>query len=477
KPTIRLLPPELLSIIFSFLSDKTSLAKYLTVCKQWADILIALIWFRPKLKSPESLQKIGHIMDLNQSSTFWNYKPLIRRLNLCFISKFAVDDLLLKFIDCPNLERLTLVNCIYLTPFSISSVLVNCSKLQSIDMTGVPHISDSIFDALATNCPKLQGLYAPETAEVSKDSIINLFKKCILLKRIKLTESNNINDETVDVLTENCKFLVEIDFHGCLKITNNSLMHVFQKMTQLREIRLSKNSNISDNMLKLLQDKPCLDRLRIIDFTACTYITDRVIEKFVKCAPRLRNVILSKCISITDKSLKSLSNLRKSLHYLHLGHCSNITDYGITTLIKNCHRLQYIDLACCSQLTDVTVKELATLRRLRRIGLVKCYQITNEGILELVRIRGNDDTLERVHLSYCQNLTIPPIFQLLISCPKLAHLSLTGIVAFLRNDIRKFCREAPSSFTEQQKKLFCVFSGNGVRQLRDFLKNLPNSMT
>lgn len=37
------------------------------------------------------------------------------------------------------------------------------------------------------------------------------------------------------------------------------------------------------------------------------------------------------------------------------------------------------------------------------------------------------------------------VHALLNSCPKLTHLSLTGIQAFfLRDDLIKFCREAPS---------------------------------
>ena len=32
-----------------------------------------------------------------------------------------------------------------------------------------------------------------------------------------------------------------------------------------------------------------------------------------------------------------------------------------------------------------------------------------------------------------------------------------------------FCREPPREFTEQQRDLFCVFSGEGISELRDFL--------
>lgn len=38
-----------------------------------------------------------------------------------------------------------------------------------------------------------------------------------------------------------------------------------------------------------------------------------------------------------------------------------------------------------------------------------------------------------------------------------------------------FCREAPPEFTPQQREVFCVFSGEGVSKLRDFLNR--NSAT
>lgn len=48
-------------------------------------------------------------------------------------------------------------------------------------------------------------------------------------------------------------------------------------------------------------------------------------------------------------------------------------------------------------------------------------------------------------------------------------MSLTGVEAFLSTELTKFCRDAPSEFTHQQRRVFCVFSGDGVNQLRDYL--------
>jgi F-box and leucine-rich repeat protein GRR1 len=55
------------------------------------------------------------------------------------------------------------------------------------------------------------------------------------------------------------------------------------------------------------------------------------------------------------------------------------------------------------------------------------------------------------------------------NCPRLTHLSLTGVQAFLRDDLTVFCREAPAEFNEHQREVFCVFSGNGVARLREYL--------
>lgn len=61
------------------------------------------------------------------------------------------------------------------------------------------------------------------------------------------------------------------------------------------------------------------------------------------------------------------------------------------------------------------------------------------------------------------------IHTLLNNCPRLTHLSLTGVQAFLRDDLTVFCREAPSEFNDHQREVFCVFSGTGVARLREYL--------
>lgn len=465
------MPTEVLLQVFRYL-DKAELFSLLTVCREFLDLIVEILWFRPNMQSDTAFHKISEVMKAPRGSTHWDYRLYIKRLNLSFMTKLVDDELLELFVGCPKLERLTLVNCTKLSHGPITAVLEGCCHLQLIDMTGVQDIHDDIIYTLAHHCPRLQGLYAPGCGNISEDAVVALLRACPMLKRVKFNNSDHISDATVLPMYENCRLLVEIDLHNCPNVSDTYLKWVFRDLPHLREFRISNAPGISDHLFDHVPHDHVLDKLRIVDLTGCNAISDRLVDRMVRCAPRLRNVVLSKCMQITDSSLRHLAKLGRSLHYVHLGHCALITDFGVQALVRACHRIQYIDLACCSQLTDWLLIELASLPKLRRIGLVKCNLVSDAGIMELVRRRGDNDCLERVHLSYCTNLTIGPIYFLLKSCPRLTHLSLTGISAFLRREITQYCRDPPPDFTESQKSSFCVFSGHGVVKLRNYLDTL-----
>lgn len=474
KGPISKLPTETLCIVFSHLNSRRDLISATLTCKYWADLIISTIWFRPGINNPKIFAILQRTIALDPKETTWNYKSFIRRLNLTLVSNLVNDTNLSLFYDCTNLERITLVNCSKISSHSISKLLEGCFRLQSIDLTGVKNIEDDIYYTLAKNCKRLQGLYAPGSVKISQDAVLCLANNCPLLKRIKLSDCNNITDDVIRALAKNCPSLVELDIHGCEQITNAGLHVIFTELEALKEFKISKNQNVTYECLESpIGTQLSLERLRILDFSQCSNITDRAIVRFIQLAPKLRNVLLSKCFSITDVSLRAIATLGKNLHYVHLGHCTNITDAGARELIKSCYRLQYIDFACCNQLTNATLIELSNLPKLRRIGLVKCSQITDEGILALARnTKNNERTLERIHLSYCVNLSIYPIHELLNTFTKITHISLTGISQFLRPDITEFCREPPSDFNPHQKSIFCVFSGEGVKNLRNYLNYL-----
>ena len=207
--------------------------------------------------------------------------------------------------------------------------------------------------------------------------------------------------------------MLEIDLYSCKQVSDAGITALLSKGRSLRELRIGHCILITDNAFLDLPKHLTFESLRILDLTACARLRDEAVEKIIDTSPRLRNLVLAKCREITDRSVLAITKLGKNLHYIHLGHCAHISDAAVMQLVKSCNRIRYIDLACCSRLTDLSVTQLATLPKLRRIGLVKCGAITDSSIFALakssseLRMRPQGPSqLERVHLSYCQHLTL-----------------------------------------------------------------------
>lgn len=99
------------------------------------------------------------------------------------------------------------------------------------------------------------------------------------------------------------------------------------------------------------------------------------------------------------------------------------------------------------------------------------FQVTNitDDAIASLRTR---TSLERIHLSYCDNLSVAAIHDLLSSLPRVTHLSLTGVTSFRKRALQQFCRQPPSNYNDHQRRSFCVFSGRGVHDLRRFFRAL-----
>ncbi|KAK2882571.1 hypothetical protein FQN49_000219 [Arthroderma sp. PD_2] len=472
-PPIYQLPPEILIAIFSRLSSPVDMLNCMKVSSHWAVNCVGILWHRPLCNTWNNLLKIAH--SISDDDSYFPYYDLVKRLNLTTLKDKVNDGTVFSFVKCKRVERLTLTGCKNLTDKGISDLVEGNRQLQALDVSDLASLTDHSLNLVAGNCSRLQGLNITGCVNITDDSLVALAQNCRQLKRLKFNGVVQITDRSIQAFAKNCPSMLEIDLHSCRHITNVSVTALLSTLRNLRELRLAHCIQISDDAFLKLPDNLVFDTLRILDITACERVKDDAIEKIIDSAPRLRNLVLGKCKYITDRAVNAICRLGKNIHYIHLGHCSNITDAAVIQMVKSCNRIRYIDLACCNRLTDTSVEQLATLPKLRRIGLVKCQAITDRSILALAKPRIPQHPLisglERVHLSYCVNLTLEGIHSLLNYCPRLTHLSLTGVHAFLREDLTEFCRDAPEEFTQLQREVFCVFSGDGVGRLRDFLNH------
>ncbi|KZT13083.1 RNI-like protein [Laetiporus sulphureus 93-53] len=498
SPALRL-PPEILIHILKHLHSCKDLYHSLLVSRSWCECAVELLWCRPNVSKLSTLAKMMRVLSRDDQTFVYAY--FIRRLNFLYLGSDLSDSLLSRLAHCVRLERLTLINCTSISDDGLTRVLPCCPNLVALDLTGLSDITDRSIVALASSAKRLQGINLGGCRMLTDVSILALAANTPLLRRIKLSNVDKITDAAMSAIAKSCPLLLEIDLNNCRLITDSAVRDIWLHCAQLRELRLShcveltdaafpaplkpeitfvpgfrpfpsSKPSASDELLPLRLSR--IVELRMLDLTACSQITDDAIEGIVTAAPRLRNLVLAKCAQITDRAVESICKLERNLHYLHLGHASNITDLSVRGLARSCTRLRYIDLANCIQLTDMSVFELASLQRLKRVGLVRVNNLTDQAVYALA---DRYATLERIHLSYCDQITVLAVHFLLQKLPKLSHLSLTGIPAFRRPELQGFCRTPPQEFNSTQRAAFCVYSGKGVAELRNFLKDLFNHIT
>ncbi|KDQ64252.1 hypothetical protein JAAARDRAFT_118397, partial [Jaapia argillacea MUCL 33604] len=474
-----LLPPELLIHILKHLHSPKDLYSSMLVSRGWCECSVELLWHKPSFSNLHTLVRMIRILSSpNQSFT---YAHFIRRLNFLFLGSELTDSIFTRFAQCTRLERLTLLNCTNLSDFALTRVLPSCPNLVAVDLTGVEETTDRAVIALALSCQRLQGINLGGCKKVTNKGVLALARNCPLLRRVKLSGVDSVTNDSVSALARSCPLLLEIDLNGCKRVTDEGIRDLWIYSSHMREMRLSLCGELTDTVVPpnpfpfnplLPDDLPPLylstsfDHLRMLDLTACSFLTDTTLAGVISVAPKIRNLVLAKCSNITDAGVESICRLGKHLHYLHLGHAVNVTDRGVKMLARCCTRLRYIDLANCNHLTDLSVFELSTLPKLRRIGLVRVHNLTDEAIYALA---DRHATLERIHLSYCDQISVIAIHFLLQKLRKLTHLSLTGIPSFRRPELQSFCRSPPQEFNSAQRAQFCVYSGKGVSDLREYL--------
>ncbi|GAA6044431.1 hypothetical protein JCM8097_003269 [Rhodosporidiobolus ruineniae] len=518
------LPHEILLHILRLLPS-SSLAPALRVCKAWCQCGVELLWHKPMFRTLPSLFRMLQV--LNTPDPTFPYPHFVRRLNFNNLHDEMSDRTLSRLLPCTRIERLTLTGCKALTSAAMVSLLAQSKRLIALDLSDVDNVDDAVLEAMARNCSKLQGLNLSGCSKITDRGLELLAMGCPALRRIKLRKCEQLTDVPIILLSLHCPLLLEVDLAGCPAITSLSVMQLLRTSRALRELSLPgcvaltddgfpdaenlilssaasadaqyaspvsiaapllPSSSAADNtatgqtltttsgaLIPLplpLRSPPTykpFDHLRYLDVTSCALLTDQAIGGIVKYAPRLRNLILAKCSRLTDDALFEICKIGKHLHYLHLGHVSSITDRAVTAIARSCTRLRYIDLACCNNLTDLSVFELASnLPRLKRIGLVRVTSITDQSLYALHA----RTTLERIHLSYCDNLTVAGVHELLQHLPRLTHLSLTGVSSFRKRELQQFCRPPPKDFNDHQRRSFCVFSGRGVQDIRKYFRSL-----
>ncbi|CAG8559533.1 22340_t:CDS:2 [Dentiscutata erythropus] len=295
--------PELLTEIFSYLTEDKALFPTLFVNRFWY---------------------------LYSAPVLWRKADFIGRLN-----NVSNDELYGIARSCPNLRHLKIKWCCGLSDRVISKITQIC-LLESLSIScnskGIKRFSklNNMKDTtlFAQSCINLRYLKLGYSKHITDISIIKIAQNCPYLEYLGL-QTSNITDASLKQIAESCPKLLILSLVGCQKITDGGICAI--------------SSACSNMQLYTLED--------------CEGITDISVKKIAQSNLNLKYLNLVWCYLISDESICEIARLCPKLEGLQLESC-DITDTSIYAIAHSCHNLRGLNIKDCHYLSDVTINTL-----------------------------------------------------------------------------------------------------------------------
>lgn len=328
---------------------------------------------------------------------------LIKNLHLSLSFDPDDEDLNKIILACPNLEKLTISNCLKLSNLGLSN-FSKLKHLQSLRLQGENFDNDTL--KIITSLQTLKSLILLET------SVDNIEKIGDLKNLLSLKIHSNFTGKGIEKL-ENLKKLKHLDFNHCNAVTNEnwkklgilenleslSLMgtqfcdlKILDNFMNLNHLDLSFNPNVKAENIKGIAG---LKKLKHLNLQSCQNITDKDLEE-IDLLDKLETLKISNCKKVTGTCFKNMKRLQH-LKVLYLWNI-NFTDSTLENL-NFFQDLEELYLSGCTNVSDEGFKKIGNLKKLQILNLSRTH-ISSHGLEGLV----NAPNLKNLDLENCPNL-------------------------------------------------------------------------
>jgi len=123
---------------------------------------------------------------------------------------------------CPNLSKLSLIQCSQITNAGLEEVVSKCNSLEIINLDWCHSLSNRTLQAIGKHCPNLREFSISECGEYSIEGFKALVDGCPKLERLELWRCKQVDDEWLIVLIASKCQLKVLDVFGCKKITEDA---------------------------------------------------------------------------------------------------------------------------------------------------------------------------------------------------------------------------------------------------------------
>ncbi|KAF9112542.1 hypothetical protein BGX27_003221 [Mortierella sp. AM989] len=396
----------------------------------------------------------------------------LRYMNFRGCVQLSGDSLSAIAEHCPNIERLHLTGCRAVTSKSIADVCINMPLLLHLELAGLQSVNNHTLQTMAVYCRSLQILNLAWCKQISGSGLIKLTRSCQELRKLNISGCSNLEDRLMPMMGMNLPKLRELCLNGCSSLTDRGLIGLLSGLSvgsskKHRKWRMKKRMSSSVRVSSLghllINQSSCNDddddgeeeqdkedeakeeeesdresdaddegadaedgnettngspmQLSSTSTNTSSQNTQRNKDGL---QARLVYLGLSQCRLLTHEALRAIGHLcGQHLRRLELSSCENFGDEGLVHLSQHCSRLRLLDLEDVNLLTDVSLRAFAMhLPRLERLCISYCENVTDQGIIRMLRPAPNPTTLSTATAMMINAETAS------LYCRKLIHLEL-----------------------------------------------------
>uniref|UniRef100_A0A3B4UUE1 F-box and leucine rich repeat protein 13 n=1 Tax=Seriola dumerili TaxID=41447 RepID=A0A3B4UUE1_SERDU len=368
------------------------------------------------------------ITDSTMKQILQNYRPFVIHLNLRGCTSLTWPSL--KCIsECRNLQELNVSECFNVTDMMVQRLVEGCPCLLYLNLS-CTLVTNKTLRELSRNCLNLQYLSLAYCYRFTDKGFLYLTtgKGCHSLIHLNLSGCTQVGV---------CRCLSAISLLDARHLSDVTFKAIAEAAT-LKTFSTEGNNQLSDVSWKALcSSSQGLSRLHAAE---CPRMTDTSL-KSVATLRDLHYLDISLCHKVSDVGIKYLtegSSVTK-LRELNVSHCSHITDISVMRIAQRLCKLHHLNLSYCKRLTDMSLEWLSGSSicsldisgcniqdqeiRLRKLILAECVYITDIGIEKLCK---NVRDLEHVDVSHCVALSDPAIRAISFYCTGLVTLRMSG---------------------------------------------------
>jgi len=315
-------------------------------------------------------------------------------------------------------------------------MIIKSRKIE--EKLGVKNMSCFSFQSVVKDCVRrsisgrkqvTSNLQLSKLPRLTPDDLKDILRNFPHVNHLDLSGCYQICKESIGVIASEYKDVLQsLNLEFCHYITDEDIVTLFGEV---------KEDGSRDNQLNMVS-------LNL----SYTNISDIGLRTVTLNCPNLKVLKLRGMKNITDLSLSMIAKHCKSLTHIDVQECYNITDYGVSLISQECKLLEHVNVNG----TNVTnnfipyicfynhlIKEL-DLRNTKVCGDALGKILANLLKLESLKISGlsfekkymylllNLKSIKELDISFCYDINLDLIRDLIRSCSALREIHLFGLV-------------------------------------------------